>query len=54
MHAGRVRNAAHDTQGIDVDYFDLRSVRDVQTTGRFVDREVIPAAVAGDGNPLGD
>jgi hypothetical protein len=52
MNAKSVGNFSHDRAGIDIEHFNLGSVRNVEPAGTFIDSEVVPTALTGDRNFL--
>jgi hypothetical protein len=54
MHPRSFGNAAGEAPRVKVEDFHLRSVGYVQAAGGFIDAEVVPAALARDGNLFGD
>src|SRR5579862_8219910 len=44
LHPGRLRDIAHDAERVDVDYLNLRSVRNIKTARPGVDCKVVPTA----------
>ena len=52
MNSKRVWNFANNSARINVEYLDLGSVGGVEATGFFVNGEVIPTALTGNGDSL--
>ena len=54
MYTGSVLDLADDGARIDIEHLDLGSVGNVQAARAFIDGEIVPTALAGDRNFLGD
>ena len=54
VYTGSLRNVTHHAQGVDIEYFDLSSVRDVKAAGGFVNGEVVPTSLPRDQYLFGD
>src|SRR5947208_2553120 len=52
VYSRRLRNAADQSQRVDIEHLHLGSMRDVQTARAFVDGEIVPTARAWDRNFL--
>jgi len=52
MHTESVWDFSHDLTGIDIQDFDLGSVRNVEPAVALIDSKVVPTTLARDGNFL--